>query len=142
MGLGPCAPCHRLAPSPPPLIGRCRPLRHAAKADRLKQAKDEAEKEVAAYKAERETEFQRKLVTVRELGVGGLGCAGALASRRCSTTSSQELLPESKMMLLGRATCSQVCCCCAHTLCPAPARRTRAARRRMWCGWGRSRRVL
>lgn len=37
----------------------------AAKADRLKQAKDEAEKEIGAYKAEREAEFQRKLATVR-----------------------------------------------------------------------------
>ncbi len=33
----------------------------AAKADRLKQAKDEAEKEVAAYKAEREAEFRQKV---------------------------------------------------------------------------------
>ncbi|GAB4817457.1 hypothetical protein N2152v2_004503 [Parachlorella kessleri] len=34
-----------------------------AKSDRLKQAKDEADKEIAAYKAERETEFQRKMAS-------------------------------------------------------------------------------
>lgn len=32
----------------------------AAKADRLKQAKDEAEREIAAFKAEREADFKRK----------------------------------------------------------------------------------
>jgi hypothetical protein len=33
----------------------------AAKADRLKQAKAEAEREIAAYKTEREEEFKRKV---------------------------------------------------------------------------------
>ena len=33
----------------------------AAKAARLKQAKEEAEREVAAYKAEREAEFKQKM---------------------------------------------------------------------------------
>lgn len=33
----------------------------AAKADRLKQAKEEAEREIAAFKAERETEFRSKV---------------------------------------------------------------------------------
>lgn len=32
-----------------------------AKTDRLKQAKDEAEREIAAYKTEREAEFRRKV---------------------------------------------------------------------------------
>ncbi|KAL4438188.1 hypothetical protein ABPG77_010549 [Micractinium sp. CCAP 211/92] len=32
-----------------------------AKADRLKQAKDEAEREIAAFKAEREADFKRKV---------------------------------------------------------------------------------
>lgn len=32
-----------------------------AKADRLKQAKEEAERDIAAYKAEREAEFKRKV---------------------------------------------------------------------------------
>lgn len=34
----------------------------AAKADRLKQAKEEAEREITAYKTEREAEFKRKMV--------------------------------------------------------------------------------
>jgi V-type H+-transporting ATPase subunit G len=33
----------------------------AAKTERLKQAKDEAEKEILSYKAEKEAEFQRKM---------------------------------------------------------------------------------
>ena len=33
----------------------------AAKSERLKQAKEEAESEVSAYKAEREAEFKRKM---------------------------------------------------------------------------------
>ena len=38
------------------LLPRC-----AAKAERLKKAKEEAEREVTAYKAEREAEFKRKM---------------------------------------------------------------------------------
>ena len=40
-------------------------LLHAAKSDRLRQAKAEAEKEIAAYKAEREGAYQKKLAEVR-----------------------------------------------------------------------------
>lgn len=36
----------------------------AAKADRLRQAKAEAEKEIAAYRAEREGAYQKKLAEV------------------------------------------------------------------------------
>lgn len=43
----------RPPPSPP-----------AAKAERLKQAKEEAEREIATYKAEREAEFKRKVAEV------------------------------------------------------------------------------
>lgn len=39
--------------------------RHAAKQDRLRQAKAEAEKEIAAYKAEREGVYQKKVAEVR-----------------------------------------------------------------------------
>lgn len=35
--------------------------RLAAKADRLKQAKDEAEREISTFKAEREADFKRKV---------------------------------------------------------------------------------
>ena len=48
----PCPSC----PSCPAL-----PCPAAAKADRLKQAKDEAEREIGAFKAEREAEFRRKV---------------------------------------------------------------------------------
>ena len=37
----------------------------AAKADRLKQAKQEAEKEIKAYKAQREEQFQKRMSDVR-----------------------------------------------------------------------------
>lgn len=36
----------------------------AAKADRLKQAKQEAEKEIKAYKAQREEAFQKRISDV------------------------------------------------------------------------------
>jgi V-type H+-transporting ATPase subunit G len=36
-----------------------------AKAERLRQAKAEAEKEIAAYRAEREGAYQKKLAEVR-----------------------------------------------------------------------------
>lgn len=38
---------------------------HAAKADRLRQAKAEAEREIAAYRAEREGAYQKKVSEVR-----------------------------------------------------------------------------
>ena len=41
-----------------PVLPACPP---AAKADRLKQAKGEAEREISAFKAEREAEFRRKV---------------------------------------------------------------------------------
>ena len=55
-----------------PALARCRPpapclalplrlRRPAAKTERLKQAKTEAEREIAAFKAEREAEFKRKV---------------------------------------------------------------------------------
>ena len=53
----PSQPCPSLTPSPPP------PPRAsaAAKTERLKQAKDEAEREIGSYKAERDAEFRRKV---------------------------------------------------------------------------------
>lgn len=44
----------------------------AAKADRLRQAKDEAEREIATYKAEREAEFRRKLEEDSTTSAGNL----------------------------------------------------------------------
>ena len=41
--------------------------RIAAKSDRLRQAKAEAEKEIAAYRAEREGAYQKKIAEVRLL---------------------------------------------------------------------------
>lgn len=43
----------------------------AAKAERLRQAKAEAEKEISAYRAEREGAYQKKLAEVREHMGGG-----------------------------------------------------------------------
>ena len=43
-------------------------LAHAAKSDRLKQAKADADKEVAAYKAEREAAYKEKMASVRSTG--------------------------------------------------------------------------
>ena len=40
-------------------------LAFAGKADRLKQAKQEAEKEIKAYKAQREEQFQKRMSDVR-----------------------------------------------------------------------------
>ena len=40
------------------------PLLNAGKADRLRQAKIEADKEIAAYKAEREGAYQKKVAEV------------------------------------------------------------------------------
>lgn len=45
----------------------------AARTERLKQAKDEADREVQAYKAQRESEFKRLQTDVRGLGDGGVG---------------------------------------------------------------------
>jgi hypothetical protein len=43
-----------------------------AKSERLRQAKAEAEKEIGAYRAEREGAYQKKLAEVRPLvGAGG-----------------------------------------------------------------------
>ena len=41
------------------------PLAFAGKTDRLKQAKQEAEKEIKAYKAQREEQFQKRMSDVR-----------------------------------------------------------------------------
>ena len=38
---------------------------HAAKADRLRQAKQEAEREVKSYKAQREEQYQKRIADVR-----------------------------------------------------------------------------
>jgi hypothetical protein len=38
----------------------------AAKADRLKQAKQEAEREIKAYKSQREEQYQKRISDVRE----------------------------------------------------------------------------
>ena len=40
-------------------------LARAAKADRLRQAKQEAEREVKAYKAQREEQYQKRIADVR-----------------------------------------------------------------------------
>jgi hypothetical protein len=40
---------------------------HTAKADRLKEAKAEADREIAAFKATREEAYQRALAEVREV---------------------------------------------------------------------------
>lgn len=56
----------------------------AAKADRLRQAKAEAEKEIAAYRAEREGAYQKKVAeasvaaSIAAARRGGVG-------RRCAT---------------------------------------------------------
>lgn len=51
----------------------------AAKADRLRQAKDEAQKEVSAYRSQRTEQFERQCQAVRsdtELSViENVGCA-------------------------------------------------------------------
>lgn len=44
----------------------------AAKMARLKQAKEEAEKEIAEYKAKTEQDFQRKLEEVKNCNKGNL----------------------------------------------------------------------
>jgi hypothetical protein len=49
---------HRMCPPRPP----------QAKQERLRQAKAEAEREIAAYKAEREGAYQKKLAEVRSVG--------------------------------------------------------------------------
>jgi hypothetical protein len=52
---------------------------HTAKADRLRQAKAEAEKEIAAYRAEREGAYQKKIAEVISLGnAGGKSAEGRL----------------------------------------------------------------
>lgn len=54
-----------MPPTAPPLAGLLAESRHlrtsAAKAERLRQAKTEAEREIADFKAEREAEFKRKV---------------------------------------------------------------------------------
>ena len=42
----------------------------AAKQERLKQAKAEAERDIAAYRAQRETGFQQALANVRTFALG------------------------------------------------------------------------
>ena len=46
-------------------------LARAAKADRLRQAKQEAEREVKAYKAQREEQYQKRIADVRGPLAGG-----------------------------------------------------------------------
>ena len=58
------------------------PRAHAAKAERLRQAKAEAEKEISAYRAEREGAYQKKLAEV--------GGTGSRAGQR-SLTQQQVL---------------------------------------------------
>lgn len=70
----------------------------AAKTDRLKQAKDEAEREIATFKAEREAEFKGKVravggrlggaVQAALLVVGGWAATCALAVQLVSSTSA------------------------------------------------------
>ena len=59
----------------------------AAKSDRLKQAKADADKEVAAYKAEREAAYKEKMASVRHCS-GTLSIDGSCGSRRvvCNTS--------------------------------------------------------
>lgn len=57
------------------------PVLCTAKAERLRQAKAEAEKEIGAYRAEREGAYQKKLAEVRAfVWRGGRACARGLAS--------------------------------------------------------------
>jgi Vacuolar (H+)-ATPase G subunit len=46
----------------------------AAKSDRLKQAKAEADKEIQAYKQDKENSFQQKVSAVRTACCGTSGC--------------------------------------------------------------------
>lgn len=50
---------HRCCSSPPALT-----LPHTAKSERLKQAKAEAEKELAVFKAEREEQYKKRVAEV------------------------------------------------------------------------------
>lgn len=50
----------------------------AGKSDRLRQAKAEAEREIAAYKAEREGAYQKKVSEVRLTPLHGLHCRARL----------------------------------------------------------------
>jgi hypothetical protein len=61
-------PRHRLTRSPPT---RSPPL--AAKQDRMRQAKAEAEKEISAYRMEREGAYQKKVAEVRDDGDDAVG---------------------------------------------------------------------
>jgi len=57
-----------LMPSPPPSLPRSPTHSLTAKADRLKEAKAEADREIAAFKATREDAYQRSLAEVRRDG--------------------------------------------------------------------------
>ena len=104
----------------------------AAKQDRLRQAKAEAEREIAAYRAEREGAYQKKLSEVRVNG--GLQCrpvqqhvrepgdqslkhAVSVQSSSGAQTTLQRLAGETtlsvqKIQADVKARKSQVCCPC------------------------------
>ena len=101
-----CAPaCRAAAASLPPPAAICampRPPPHAlpvalialyhaaAKTDRLKQAKDEAEREIAVFKSEREAEFKGKVRGVgssKGLAAHGKGSEVWLLMARCGCSN-------------------------------------------------------
>jgi hypothetical protein len=63
-----------------------------AKSARLKQAKEEAEREIAEYRSQMEAEFQRKVAEVCHLPIGPRLCArlqGMILLLCCSHFSEQ-----------------------------------------------------
>lgn len=55
----------------------------AAKADRLRQAKQEAEREVKTYKAQREEQYQKRIADVR-LSIGPIAMAFVESAQFCA----------------------------------------------------------
>jgi V-type H+-transporting ATPase subunit G len=54
---------------------------HTAKTERLRQAKAEAEKEIAAYRAEREAAYQKRLAEVRSVNAAPTSSSASASAR-------------------------------------------------------------
>lgn len=111
----------------------------AAKTDRLKQAKDEAEREIATFKAEREAEFKGKVravggrlggaVQAALLVVDGWAAACALAVRIVSSASVAPCAESADSFV----------CCAPAPRCNARSRTTAAAQTPTSRAWQMSR---
>lgn len=77
-----------------------------SKSERLKQAKDEADKEIAAYKAQRERDFQSKIATDSSSSQENVTRLGEESSKAVSAVqaSIQERKQEVLKLLLDHVT--------------------------------------